>query len=207
MVDTYGGRHAEGWVPVEKRWLGLDKRTLTPAIVVAAIAILLTFVVPLIDRVVPQDDPILAGQRLDLGGGIVVTPPVGWELENGIRVGDRTTVPVTAGSADAAFAGDGVSINVHVAAFTGDTTALLDQVEVVDNAVGGQRRTVPAQGGITGLAETYTGVGGEALVAAYTFPQTSTGMTITVTAPVGQLTAHAAQVDAVLHSVSRQEQP
>ncbi|WP_405099315.1 hypothetical protein [Micromonospora sp. NBC_01412] len=107
MVDTCGGRNAEGWVPVERRWLGLDRRSLTPTIMVAAIAVLLTFVVPLIDRAVPQDDPIRAGERLDLGGGIVVTPPAGWELESGIRVGDKTTVPVTAGTADAAFSGDG----------------------------------------------------------------------------------------------------
>jgi hypothetical protein len=206
MVNTYGGRHSEGWVPVEHRWLGLDRRTLTPALVVAAIAILLTFVVPLISRALPQDDPILAGQRLDLGGGIVVTPPAGWELENGIRAGETTTVPVSAGTADATFSGDGVSISIHVASFTGDATALLDQVEKVDNTVRGQRSTVPAQGGIAGLAEGYSGVGVEGLVAAYTFPTGNTGMTITVTAPAGQLAAHAGQVDAVLRSVSRQEQ-
>ncbi|MBB2940688.1 hypothetical protein FB565_000392 [Actinoplanes lutulentus] len=207
MVHTYGGRHAEGWVPVEQRWLGLDKRTLTPAIVVAVIAILLTFVVPLIDDALPQDDAIQAGQRLDLGGGIAVTPPTGWELESGIRVGETTTVPVTPGTADASFSGDGVSISIHVASFTGDTTALLDQVETVDNTVSGRRATVAAQGGIAGLAENYTGVGTAGLVAAYTFPQTGTGMTITVTAPAGQLAAHQKQIDAVLHSVSRQEQP
>jgi hypothetical protein len=207
MANTLGGRHAEGWVPVEQRWLGLDKRTLTPAIVVAAIALLLTVVVPLVNRALPQNDPILAGQRLDLGGGIIVTPPVGWELENGIRAGETTTVPLTPGTADAAFSGDGVSISIHVAPFTGDTTALLDQVEKVDNTVSGRRSTVAAQGGITGLAESYTGVSNDGLVAAYTFPKDDIGMTITVTAPAGQLAAHVGQVDAVLHSVSRQEQP
>jgi hypothetical protein len=54
---------------------------------VLAIGILLGGILPLVDKAVSWDNPIVAGDRLDLGGGITVTPPIGWQLESGFLVG------------------------------------------------------------------------------------------------------------------------
>ena len=94
MVSTPGGRHvAHAWVPVERRWFGLDRRSLLPALVVFVIAIVLRSVIPWIDQAVPGHDVVRAGDRLNLDRGLTVTPPVGWELVDGLLVGASTVQP------------------------------------------------------------------------------------------------------------------
>lgn len=195
-------------MPVEQRWLGLDRRSLPPAIAVVAVAVLLAVLLPLADRLVPADDPIRPGERLDLGGGVSVAAPAGWRLESGIRAGERTTVPVTPGSADAVLSTGGVVISLHLAAFGGDAAALLDAVELTGTAgvTRGARSPVTTQGGVTGLAEHFTGPGTEGLVAAYTFGA-GLGLTATVLAGPGEQGPHAGAIGFVLTGVSREEQP
>ncbi|WP_405096042.1 hypothetical protein [Micromonospora sp. NBC_01412] len=215
MVNPSGAHRtpAETWVPVERRWLGLDRRSLAPALVVAAIAVVLVVILPAIGRAVPSDDPIRAGDRLDLGGGITVTPPVGWQLTSGVRVGANTTVPTSPGSANAQVTRNGVTATIHVAKFAGDPGALLDQVERIDAvsparpkfAVAAGRVTVTAQGGLVGLAESYASASSEGVVAAYQFPVSGTGMTIVVGAPTGQYAANTAEITAMLRSVTPEE--
>jgi len=213
MANADTARPAVSWVPVEHRWLGLDRRSFGPAIVVAVIGLLLAGVLPLINQAVPGDDEIKAGDRLNLGAGITMAAPAGWQLEQGVRVGATTTVPVTPGTGDAVLVRDGVSVTVHLAPFGGDAGALLDQVDEnesrssarPDFSAGGQRSTVTAVGGIVGLTEKYTGASTEGAVAAYTFAPDGIGMTISASAPTGQFARHAAEVTAIQRSVMREE--
>ncbi|MER7416061.1 hypothetical protein ABT346_04615 [Micromonospora peucetia] len=214
MGNSYGGRHvaSDTWVPVDRRWIGLDRRSLPPAIAVAVIGIVLAVVLPLVNQAVPDNDEIRPGDRLDLGG-VVVTPPVGWLLEQGVRVGADSTVPVTPGSADAVVAAAGVSVVFHQAPFTGTTAALLDQINSNESrstgrpefAVTGGRATVTAGSGLTGLAENHTSASGEGVIAVFTFPSLGTGMTVEVDAAPGQLAARQAEITAMLRSVTVQE--
>lgn len=215
MVNTHAGRHAvaDDWVPVERRWLGLDRRTLLPGLVVLAIAILLRSVIPLIDQAVPGDAVIKAGQRLNFDNGLTVAPPAGWQLTDGILVGADTVRP-GAGSATASFSTGGVGVQIQVAKFSGDANALLDQINRNDAAtdarpdfaVTSNRTTITAAGGITGVAEDYASTSGDGILAAYTFPD-GRGMAVEVVGAGNQLAAYAKQIDEMLRSVTLEEQP
>ncbi|MEU8817442.1 hypothetical protein [Actinoplanes sp. NPDC048796] len=213
MSDAYdGGRLSGTWVPVERRWWGLDRRSLPSALVVAGVGILLGGLLPLIDRVVPNDDTVRAGDRLNLGDGLTIAPPAGWQLVSGLRVGAATTIP-DQGSPVAEVADDGVVADIRTAAFAGDASALLDQVNKnltrsstrPQFTVTGGRASVTSIDGITGLVETYTSTAGEGLVAAYKLAD-GRGLTVEVDAAAGgQFAARADQVDAMLRSVSFKE--
>jgi hypothetical protein len=195
-------------VPVERRWLGLDRRTLVPGLVVLLIAVLLRGVIPLIDRSVPGDHVVKAGDRLNLNNGLTVTPPAGWQLGDGILVGANTVQPGT-GSATASVGENGVSAQLQVASFAGDANALLDQVNRNDSrsgrragfTVSGNRAAVTATGGVAGVVEDYSSTSGDGLIAAYTFTD-GRGLAIEVTGTGDQLSAHTAEIDSMLRSVA-----
>ena len=63
------------WVPVEHRILGIDRRTIAPSLAVLAFMVLMAVVVPSIDDSVDYDDPIVAGDVMDLVGGTLTFVP------------------------------------------------------------------------------------------------------------------------------------
>lgn len=201
------------WTPVERRWLGLDRRTFLPALVVLAIALVLRTVIPAVDHAVPVDDVIKAGDRINLDDGLTIAPPAGWSLTDGILVGANTVQP-GAGSPTAAFTQGGVGAQIQVARFAGDADALLNQLNRNDSrssnrpefTVTGKRATVTATGGLTGVAEDYTSASGDGILAAFTLPD-GRGMAVEVVGTTNQLAAHAAEITTMLRSVTVQEQP
>ncbi|MBB2947131.1 hypothetical protein FB565_006899 [Actinoplanes lutulentus] len=214
-MSTYGGRHVlrDSWIPVERRWLGLDRRTLLPGLVVIAIALLLRTAIPAIDQAIPVDNVITAGDRINLNDGLTIAPPTGWDLTDGILVGANTVEP-GAGSPSASFGQGGIAAQIQVAKFAGDANALLDQVNRNDSVnpnrpeftVTGQRATVTATGGLTGVAEDYTSASHDGILAAYTLSD-GRGVAIEVIGTANQLAAQTAQITAMLRSVSFEEQP
>ena len=212
MAHTAGGA-ADTWVPVERRWLGLDRRTLLPGLLVLALALLLRSVVPLIDRAVPGHDVVRAGDRFDLGAGLSIAPPVGWQIVDGILVGARTVQPGT-GSPTAAVVRSGISAQMAVSTFAGDAGALLDQINRNDERSGerpaftadSDRTAITATGEVTGLAESYTSTSQDGVIAAYTFPD-DRGLAVEVVGDRDQLAARSGQIDAMLRSVSLESQP
>jgi hypothetical protein len=215
MVMPSARRHTARatWVPAERRWLGLDRRSLLPALVVFVIAIVLRGVVPLIDQAVAGHDVVQAGERLNLNGGLTISAPVGWQLIDGILVGANTVVP-GAGSPSATLTQDGVSAQAQVAPFTGDANALLDQINRNDSrshdrpgyTVDDSRGAVSAAGGIVGVVEDYTTTSGEGIIAAYALPD-GRGLVIQVAGAGNQLSAHTGQIGAMLRSVSLEARP
>ena len=57
----------ERWVPVDGRWLGLDRRTLVPALVVLAVAALMSIVLPAANKLTPYDDEVVEGDVVSIG--------------------------------------------------------------------------------------------------------------------------------------------
>ena len=112
-----------GWVPVEHRWFGLDRRTFKPALIVLAIALLLIYGLQALNAAIPWHNEIRAGDLLDIGDGATAVPPVGWQLESGALVG-----AAGAGS-DVLLAKGGARIELQVTSFTGTAAAFLDQVQ------------------------------------------------------------------------------
>jgi hypothetical protein len=209
MVISAGGRHAAraSWIPVEQRRLGLDRRSLLPALVVLVIAVALRTGFPVIDSAVAGHEVVRAGDRINLDRGLTVTPPVGWQVVDGLLVGARTVEP-GAGSPEATLTQNGVSAQVRVAPFSGDANALLDQIDRNAGRSGdhpaytdGSRGAVTAAGGLVGVVENHTDTSGDGITAAYALPD-GRGLVIQVTGAGNQLSAHTGQISAMLRSVS-----
>ena len=70
LIDPEPGVPApEGWVPVDRRWHGLDRAAFPYAITVSVLALLLAVVVPWIDQLVPGGTPVRAGRPGGAGRG------------------------------------------------------------------------------------------------------------------------------------------
>lgn len=200
-------------VPVEHRFLGLDRRTIPLALVVLGLILLFVVVIPAIDDAVGWEDETRAGDVLDLGGGVTIVPPTGWELTTGIRVGDEPASGLS-GDGRASISTGGVVVTVVRGDFDGTPDELLDQVNRLrerSNADGnkafkvtGPRATVTTASGLTGVSEAYTSASGEGRVLAFTLDSGS-GVTITIDATDSAYTAQAAAIDALIDSLASEE--
>jgi hypothetical protein len=179
-----------------------------PAAVVFVIAVVLRGIFPLIDSAVAGHEVVRAGDRLNLNAGLTVTPPVGWQVVDGLLVGASTVVPGT-GSPSATLTDAGVSAQVQVAPFTGDANALLDQINRNDSksrdqpsyTVDGSRGAVDAADGIVGVVENYSDTSNDGIVAAYVLAD-GRGLVIKVAGAGPQQSAQTGQTSAMLRSVS-----
>ncbi|HET9772466.1 MAG TPA: hypothetical protein VFS16_16345 [Acidimicrobiia bacterium] len=213
-------RPVDGHVPVEHRWFGLDRRTLPLTLCVLAVMVVYTVVLPAIDNAVGWDDETSAGDVIDLGEGVTFVPPAGWELTDGIRVGDEPLSGVTAAGAVAALGNGGVRVVVERSGFDGTADELLDQVnrtrsrsDAAPNRafkVTGPRDTVTTASGISGVSEAYTSANGEGRVLAFTLGaggsgEAPTGVVVTVDATASQYATQSAAVDALIASIAYDE--
>ncbi|MGW6441698.1 hypothetical protein [Lentzea sp. NPDC055074] len=169
MTDTA----PPGWVPVEHRFLGLDRRTFAPALGVLAVALLLLAGLPAVNALVPWHNEIPAGAVLDLGDGATAVPPAGWQLEAGMLTG---TGPVSPASLQAQLTTGGAAISLRGTAFTGTADAFLDQVRRSEGdapGVDGSRGTVTTEAGLVGVAQASTSPNGDGLDVAFKMASTS----------------------------------
>ena len=195
-----------GWVPVEHRWFGLDRRTFRPALTVLVIALLLAHGWQLLSAAIPWHNEIRAGAVLDLGSGATAVPPVGWHLESGALVGD------SGGGSPILLSTGGATIALQSATFTGTASAFLDQVQRAagddrPGSLGGQHATVKTDSGLVGVAQSSTSTSGEQLEAAFklaTGPAATAAPALLVdvrTAP-GQFEQHQSVVTALVRSIT-----
>ncbi|GAB3146949.1 hypothetical protein GCM10027258_39570 [Amycolatopsis stemonae] len=193
-----------GWVPVEHRFLGLDRRTFAPALIVLGIALLLSYGLPALDAAIPWRTEIRAGDVLDLGDGATAVPPVGWQLESGTLVGAAAVNPT---SLQILLATGGATIALRGAPYTGSAEAFLDQVERSEGGTPGieaARGTVKTDAGLVGVGQAGTGPGGDALDVAFKVPQADTAPALLVrvrTAP-DQFERYRDDVTALLRSIA-----
>jgi hypothetical protein len=155
---------AVGWVPVEHRWFGLDRRTFKPALSVLIIALLLIYGWQAVDAAIPWHNEIKAGDVLDLGDGATAVPPVGWQLESGGLVG------TAGGGSSVLLASGGATMALQEASFNGTADAFLDQVDRSagnSSAVGGSRGTLTTESGLVGVVQSSTGPSQDELEAAF----------------------------------------
>lgn len=200
MTQLHTGVHRRR-VPAEHRVLGLDRRTLPPALFVIAVFIVLTIIVPRIDASIGWNDPVRAGEQLALTDTLAFTPAAGWDVEAGFRVG-----ATGARSGDALITGDGVTFEISPGSFDGTPDELLDQVEKVtsrtsDTAfrVDGNRSTIATSAGQTGAVQPYSSVRGDGLVGALVID--GTGLKITAFGPPTQMTAAAGTIRDMIVSI------
>jgi len=162
-------RPPDGWVPVEHRLLGLDRRQFKPALFVLAVALILIYGEQALNAAIPWHNAIKPGDVVDLGAGATAVPPVGWQLEDGALVGRTSGVSPT--SSQTTLATGGARIVMQGAAFNGTAAAFLDQVLSVQDdsnaAVDGSRTSFTTAAGLVGVAQSESGPSGDQIAVAF----------------------------------------
>jgi hypothetical protein len=158
----------EGWIPVEHRVVGLDRRTFRPALIALVIALLLIYGWQALDAAIPWHNEIKAGDVLDLGAGATATPPVGWELESGTLTGDGGASPT---GLQVRLATGGAVIDLVGAPFTGTASGFLDQVQRAEGvrpaSAIASRASITTEAGLVGVVQSRSGPSGDELQAAF----------------------------------------
>lgn len=207
-------------VPVDQRWLGMDRRGVPYAGIAIALVVLLHWVIPAVNDAVAWDDPTRAGDVLDLGDGIVATPPVGWQLEEGFRTTDGPTVSVVADGATVLLANEVATIRIVGATWDGTADALLDQSNRVRETseeaddrtfeVTGRRGSFTTTAGVTGVSEATVAPAGDGRTFALVVDDRSgkaIGLVVTATAHDGSLATVDPQVEQLVSSITTTEGP
>ena len=181
-------------IPVEHRVLGLDRRTITPAVIVAAIVTFYAVLIPYVDGLVDHDSAVEAGTSLVIGGDVTIVPPAGWEVT------DRTALD--AGSLE--LHNSGIIVNANVGPFAGELDELLAYADgIVDDAETGvahhEASSIVAADGTAGLEEHWDGVNTEGLLAV--FSDGTLGVVIAVEGPEPMVTRHQKELDQMIASV------
>lgn len=177
----------EDWVPVERRWLGLDRRSIAPALVVLAFALLAHLVLPMVNAALSYDEETSAGDVMLLKEGVSFAPAAGWSIESGIVEGDE---PVSGSRPASTRLTEGqVSYEVTVGEFDGTSADLLDQLKETTDAlndsaglhVTSDPATISTQQGVEGVIARFSGESSDGALAA--FVHDGVGVEIVSTAP------------------------
>lgn len=191
-------------VPVEHRFLGLDKRSFPFAFFVIGVFLLSTVVIPLVDKAIDWDDPVRAGDELALTATIGFTPTTGWEIESGFRAPASGT-PGQSGPATVT-GGGGVTFAVVPDKFDGTPAALLKQIQKVTSAtddptfrIDGDPATITTSSGEVGVLQTYSSVRGDGLIAAFVIG--GTGIKVTAYGSPAPMRAASSDIRAMITSI------
>ncbi|GAA0505929.1 hypothetical protein Ade02nite_91120 [Paractinoplanes deccanensis] len=195
------------WVPVDRRLLGMDRRTLLPAAVVVLLFVIAVWVVPAIDDRVAVDDPIRAGDVIQVGTDVQFVPVAGANLLAGLRQGQPGPAGIYPGTAAVSYGG--VTFEVIADTYRGTPAELLAQIKktneglrVPDDAgfhVTGDPVTITNGSGDHGVAADFEGTNGTGLVAAFVFGET--GVEVEIVGPQQVPEGVTRQVVTMLQSV------
>lgn len=191
------------WVPVERRWLGIDRRTFAPAL--AAIMVIFVFrgVLPVVDSSVSDGYEIKAGDVVDLGAGFTMLPAEGWTLSNGQVASGQAP----ASHLSATLTNAGIEVSVTTGPFTGTPAELLDHVKRIRDAYTrnenqkylGDAATTTTERGDVGIVQQFSAVNIEGVLAVFVID--GVGVDIVVTGPPGSLAAHDDEISDMIASV------
>lgn len=198
------------------RSTGIDRRTIAPALLVLALAVLMSVILPSIDSETPYRNALHRGDTAKLADGITLVPTAGWDLGTGALVGHtRSDVGSTARTE---LIDGSVKFDVQTAPFSGTPAALLDRVNKIsaelDHARGsgsatGRYRVTTRQGAV-GAGEDFVGVNGQGSVVAFVFraagqatgaQATREGVEIVVSGPKGPISRARGDIVAMIRSI------
>jgi hypothetical protein len=198
---------------------GIDRRTVGPALLVLALAVLMSVVLPWIDSRAEYQHPIQEGDIAQLADGITLVPTPGWDLASGALAGDtRSSVGTTATTQ---LVSGGVTLSVHTAPFEGTPSELMAQVQEINadlaeargsTAATTRRYTVTTRQGLDGVAENFVSPTMQGAVVAFVSDvppaagdaqgkSISEGVEIVVSGPKGEIARHRDDVVAMIESV------
>lgn len=204
---------------VGDRFLGIDRRTIGPSLLVLALAVWMGVVLPLVDGRTSYRHEIHEGAVVAVADGITLVPASGWNLASGTLVGHSRS-PVGATARTELVEGS-VHFTVQAAPFSGTASALLTRVDQIDadlnHAKGAAVSTTDRYGvtttqGTVGVAEDFVGVSRQGSVVAFVLPSpaasggpagrpTREGVEVVVAGPKGTISRHRDQIVAMIRSV------
>lgn len=198
----------------ERRSAGIDRRTAKPALLVLALAVLLSVVLPFIDNNTPYRDAVRRGDIAEIASGITLVPTPGWDLVTGALVG-HTRSPVGSTAAMQLVDG-GVNLDTQAAPFDGTPSALLSRVNEIsadlNHARGSStaatgRYTVTTRQGAVGVGEDFAGVDKQGSVVAFVFgsrgQSNREGVEIVVSGPKGSISRRRDEIVAMIRSIRK----
>ena len=159
-----------------RRVAGIDRRTVGPALLVLALAVLMSVVLPSIDGATSYRDQVVKGDVAEIADGLMLVPATGWELATGALVG-QTRSPVGT-TATTEVVDGGVELQVQTAPFDGTPSALLTRVNEIaadlarlqgSAAAKTRRYAVRTRQGAVGVAEDFVGVNRQGTIVAFVF--------------------------------------
>ncbi|BBH71826.1 hypothetical protein ACTI_85110 [Actinoplanes sp. OR16] len=214
MSVLYSADHADSerrwraaWVPVDRRLLGLDRRTLVPAGLVVLLFAVAAWILPAINSSVSVDDPIRAGDVLQVGEDVQFVPVAGARLLTGLRQGQPDPTGSYPGTVAVSY--QGTVFEVITDTYRGTPAQLLAQIKktneglrVADDAgfhVTGEPVTITNETGDHGVAAHFDGTNAVGLVAAFVFGET--GVEVEVVGPQTVADGATQEIAAMLRSV------
>jgi hypothetical protein len=189
----------------------IDRGTVKPSLLVIALAVVLSVVLPSINSETPYRHPVRSGDVVELADGITLVPTARWDLATGALIGHlRSSVGTTATTE---LVDGSMNFDVHAAPFAGTPSALLARVNKIsaelNHARGRSTSThiyaVRTRQGTVGVGRDFVGVSRQGSVVAFVFRlrgQTSReGMEIVVSGPKGPIAARRNDVVGMIRSI------
>jgi hypothetical protein len=201
------------------RVAGIDPQTVGPALLVLALAVLMSVVLPSIDKDTPYRDAVHEGDVAAVADGITLVPAPGWNLASGALAGQTRSAVGSTGTTE--LVDGSVDFDVQAAPFAGTPSALLSRINRInadlEHARGGtaatsDRYAVTTRQGVVGVAEDFVGVERQGSIAAFVFrPRTQSsesggqstreGVEIIVSGPKGSMSRRRDDVVAMIRSL------
>jgi hypothetical protein len=202
-----------------RRSWGIDRKTVAPALLVLALAVLLSIVLPSLNSATTYKREIRTGDVAAVADGITLVPSPGWALASGALVG-RTRSPVgTSGTTE--LIDGGVDLYVHAAPFDGTPSALLTRIDDINAALhharsrddqSTDRYAVTTDQGSVGVAEDFVGTTRQGSVVAFVLDvgkpsptgaarTTSEGVEVIVSGPNGSMSRARDDAVAMIRSI------
>src|SRR5262245_40260020 len=114
----------------EQRLLGIDQRTVGPALLVLALALVMGVGLPTLDNDTTYHDQVHNGDIAEIADGIRLAPASGWDLTSGALVG-KTRSPIGT-TATTELVHGSVTFFVRAAPFNGTPSLLLARINKID---------------------------------------------------------------------------
>jgi hypothetical protein len=196
-----------------ERIAGIDRRTVGPALLVLALAVAMSVVLPSIDSETSYRDEVHRGDVVQIADGITLVPTQGWDLAGGALAGEtRSPIGTTASTQ---LVDGSVKFSVQAAPFDGTPSRLLERIDQINADLGSahgatRRYPVTTRQGAAGVAKDYVGVNKQGSEAAFVFRARSSesggqatreGVEIVVSGPKGAMSRRRDDIVAMIRSV------
>ncbi len=205
--------------PHARRSGAIDRRTVGPALLVLALALLMSVVLPSIDGATSYRDQVDKGDVAEIADGLTLVPAGGWDLATGALVG-HTRSPVGT-TATTEVVNGSVELQVQTAPFDGTPSALLTRVDRINAdlqrlqgsaAATTPRYAVVTRQGAVGVAEDFVGAHKQGTIVAFVFhtggrsagsqgPSSDEGVQVVAAGPKDSISRRRDDVVAMIRSI------